>query len=96
MSFEWGTIVKTINWTLVFNLINFAFLLWILRKLLFKPALEYLDRRREMIHARMQQAQADEERAARLAEDREAALGTARQQAEEIVESARHLSLIHI
>jgi len=89
VSFEWGTIVKSINWTLVFNLINFALLLWILQRFLFKPALKYLDQRRETIHARMQAAQADEERAAQLTHDREAALQTAREQAEEIVSSAR-------
>ena len=89
MSFEWGTIVKTINWTLVFNLINFAILLYVLRRLLFKPAIEYLDKRREAIHARMQAAQADEERAARLVVEQREALGEARKRAEGIVEAAQ-------
>ncbi|MFC2081675.1 F0F1 ATP synthase subunit B [Candidatus Bipolaricaulota bacterium] len=89
MSFEWGTIVKSINWTLVFNLVNFAILLYLLKRLLFKPALEYLDRRREAISERMQSARADEEKAARLAADCEEALQRARQQAEEIVGDAR-------
>ena len=43
MTFEWGKIVKSINWTLVLNLLNFAILLYLLKRLLFKPALEYLD-----------------------------------------------------
>ena len=89
MSFEWGTIVKTINWTLVFNLINFAILLYLLKRLLFKPALEYLDRRREAIHARLRAAQADEERAAQLAAERQEALQRARERADEMVEQAR-------
>ncbi len=89
MSFEWGTIVKSINWTLVFNLVNFAILLYLLKRLLFKPAIEYLDRRRETIHGRMQAAQADEERAAQLVAEQREALGEARKRAEGIVEAAR-------
>ncbi len=89
MSFEWGTIVKTINWTLVFNLVNFAILLYLLKRLLFKPALEYLDRRRETIHGRMQAAQADEERAGQLVVEQKNALAEARKRAESMEESAR-------
>ena len=89
MSFEWGTIVKSINWTLVFNLINFAILLYLLQRLLFKPALQYLDRRREAIHARIQAAQADEEQAAALVLEQKEALSEARKRAEGIVESAQ-------
>jgi F-type H+-transporting ATPase subunit b len=89
VSFEWGTIVKSINWTLVFNLVNFAILLYLLRRLLFKPALEYLDRRREAIHARMQAAQADEERAANLVAQQKDALAEARKRAEGMGEDAR-------
>jgi len=89
VSFEWGTIVKSINWTLVFNLVNFAILLYLLNRLLFKPALKYLDRRREAIHERIQSARADEEKAARLATEREEALQRAREHATEIVEDAR-------
>ena len=89
MSFEWGTIVKSINWTLVFNLINFAILLYVLKRLLFKPAIEYLDKRREAIHGRLQAAQADEERASQLVVDGKEALAAARERAESIEESAR-------
>jgi len=89
VSFEWGTIVKSINWTLVFNLINFAILLYLLQRLLFKPALQYLDRRREAIHARIQAAQADEEQAAALVAEQKEALGEARKRADGIVESAQ-------
>lgn len=89
MSFEWGTIVKSINWTLVINLINFAILLYLLKRLLFKPALEYLDRRRETIHARIQAAQADEERAAQLVAEQKEALAEARKRAGGIAETAQ-------
>jgi F-type H+-transporting ATPase subunit b len=89
VSFEWGTIVKSINWTLVLNLINFAILLYFLKRLLFKPAIEYLDKRREAIHGRLQAAQADEERAAQLVVDGKESLAAARKRAESIEESAR-------
>ena len=88
MSFEWGTIVKSINWTLVFGLINFAILLWILKRLLFKPALEYLDKRRELIAGRMSQARESEDQAAALVDERSKELATARGRSIQIVETA--------
>ncbi|UCF09738.1 MAG: F0F1 ATP synthase subunit B [Candidatus Bipolaricaulota bacterium] len=88
MSFEWGKIVKSINWTLVFNLINFGILLLLLRWLLFKPAVEYLDRRRELIASRMERARESEEAAARLSEERASALGHAQEQAQRMLEEA--------
>jgi len=89
VSFEWGTIVKSINWTLVLGLINFAILLYILKRLLFKPAMEYLDRRRELIAGRMASAQASEEEAAALAAERSRELTEARERAATIVEGAQ-------
>jgi F-type H+-transporting ATPase subunit b len=89
VSFEWGTIVKSINWTLVLNLVNFAILFLVLRWLLFKPALKYLDRRREQIQARIESAKTDEAQAARLLVERDEALQQARRHAEEIAADAR-------
>jgi F-type H+-transporting ATPase subunit b len=89
MSFEWGKIVKSLNWTLIFNLINFAILLYLLKRLLFKPAIAYLDRRREQIAARMAAAQESERQAAALAEERSRELATARERANRIFESAQ-------
>ncbi|MEA3356121.1 MAG: F0F1 ATP synthase subunit B [Candidatus Bipolaricaulota bacterium] len=89
MGFEWGKVVKTINWTLIFNLINFAILLYLLKRLLFKPALAYLDRRRERIAARMEKAREDEEKAARLTQEREETLKAAYEQSQRTVERAR-------
>jgi F-type H+-transporting ATPase subunit b len=89
VTFEWGTIVKTINWTLVFNLINFAILLYVLNRLLFKPATEYLEKRREMIAGRIEAAKADEQRAAALVEERAGELQRAREQSARILDDAR-------
>ena len=47
MHLEWGTVVKTLNWTFIANLVNFAILLYLMKRFLYKPALAYLDRRRE-------------------------------------------------
>lgn len=92
MSLEWGTIVKSINWTLVFNLVNFAFLLWILQKLLFKPALEYLDRRREQTAGHIAAAQRSEAQANELVEQRQTELQQARDRSDSLLDDARRES----
>lgn len=89
MSLEWGKVVKTLNWTFFFNLANFALLVYLLKRLLFKPALAYLDRRREQIAARMEAARESEEKAAALVAEREQSLAKARGQAESTLEDAR-------
>lgn len=88
MNLEWGKVVKSLNWTFIFNLVNFAILLYLLKRLLFKPALAYLDRRRELIASRMESARADEEKAARLAAERTEVLKKAYEQSRQIVEKA--------
>ena len=92
MSLEWGTIVKSINWTLVFNLINFALLLWILKKLLFKPATEYLDKRRELIAGRMAEARDAEGRAQALEKEKLSALEQARERTDAMIDDAHKRS----
>jgi len=89
VSLEWGKIVKSINWTLVFSLINFAILLYVLKRFLFKPATEYLDKRRELIANRMESARESEEQAAALVEERSGELATARERSDQIVERAQ-------
>lgn len=89
MTFEWGTIVKSVNWTLVFNLINFAILLYLLKRLLYKPAIAYLDARREQIANRMASAKASEELAVTLVSERTEELSSARERAADIVKDAQ-------
>ena len=89
MHLEWGTVVKTLNWTFIANLINFAILLYLLKRFLYKPALAYLDRRRELIASRMEKARKSEERAEELVAQREQELATAREQARRSLEEAR-------
>jgi F-type H+-transporting ATPase subunit b len=89
MSVEWGKIVKSINWTLVFELVNFGILLYLLKRLLFKPALEYLDRRREQIAAHIESARQSEQQADELVAQRESEIQHARERAASIVETAQ-------
>jgi F-type H+-transporting ATPase subunit b len=88
VNLEWGKVVKNINWTIVANLANFALLLYLLNRFLFKPALEYIDRRREQIAARMESARVSEERAAALVAQKETTLQAAHAQARRTVEEA--------
>ncbi len=89
MHLEWGTVVKTLNWTFIANLINFAILLYLLKRFLYKPALDYLDRRRERIASQMEAARKSEEKAEELATAREQELSAAREQANRTLEDAR-------
>ncbi len=85
---EWGTIVKNINWTFVFNLVIFALLLWLLKKFLYRPVLDWLDSRRAREEELLARAKQAEERARELAQSREEALRQANQQAQEILRKA--------
>lgn len=89
MSVEWGKIVKSINWMLVLGVVNFGVLLYLLKRLLFKPAMEFLDRRREQIAGRIAAARQSESQAQRLVVEREQELQKARERAEGMIESAR-------
>jgi len=85
MALEWGTIVKNLNWTLLFNLAMFALLVAILKRFLFKPALAWLDRRRDLETERLRSAQEAQVRAQELLHTREAELADANRRAREIV-----------
>jgi F-type H+-transporting ATPase subunit b len=89
MSVEWGKIVKSINWTLVFELVNFGILLYVLKRLLFKPALAFLDRRREQIAGRIESARKSESHAQQLVAEKEGELRQARERAETMIQSAK-------
>jgi F-type H+-transporting ATPase subunit b len=85
---EWGKIIE-FNWTLVINLLGFAVLLLFLRWILFKPALRYIDKRRELIASRMAAAKTSEEKAAELVGQREAELLAAKKESAQILDEAR-------
>jgi len=89
VNLEWGKVVKTLNWTFIANLVNFAILLYLMKRFLFKPALAYLDRRREQIASRMEAARQSGERAEQLATQREQELSVVREQVHRTLEDAR-------
>lgn len=88
MTLEWGTIVKNLNWTLLFNLVVFALLLWLLKRYLYRPVLDWLDRRREIEEGRLRAAQEAQTQAQALFQEREAELAAANRRAREIVARA--------
>ena len=89
MELVWGKIVKSINWTFVANLVNFALLLYLMERFLYKPALKYLDRRRDRVAAHMEAARKSQEEAEQLAAQRREALQQAHDQARITVDEAR-------
>ncbi len=70
---------------LVAQIINFLILLFVLRKLLYKPILKMLDERKQRIAESMKQAQEIEERFAKLEEEQKAMLQKARQEADALL-----------
>lgn len=88
MHLEWAKLIQSLNWTFVFTLLNFGILLVVLRWLLFKPALAYLDRRRELIAARMESARKSEEGAEKLAREAEETVQAAREQSRRTLDAA--------
>ncbi|MBC7093590.1 F0F1 ATP synthase subunit B [Candidatus Bipolaricaulota bacterium] len=88
MRLEWGTIVKNINWTLILNLVNFALLLWLLKRLLWRPVLAWLDRRRQLEEERLLRAKDAQAQAEALLRRREEELSQANRQAREILARA--------
>jgi len=96
MTVEWGKIVTSINPMIVLSWVNFGILLYLLKRLLFKPALEFLDRRREQIAARIEAARQSESQAQQLVLERESELARARERAEAILEEARSVAEVLI
>ena len=90
-----------IDWTtLALQLINFAILVWLLQRFLYRPVLRVIDARRQASDARYAEAQRMAETAKRqladietekagVAADRAAALTEAREQARQLVEARR-------
>jgi len=86
---EWGTIVKTVNLTFLFNLLNFALLVWLLKRILYRRALGWLDARRELEQKRIATARELEARAQSLLRESEEKLTQANHQAQRILEEAQ-------
>jgi len=84
----WETIIKSLNWTLIFNAVSFLLLVWLLRRMLFRPALRWLEARRAAEEARLEKARALETQAQELRQRAEAELAEANRLAREILARA--------
>lgn len=79
-----------INWVLlVAQMVNFAILLWVLARFVYKPVIRKLDERRERIENSLAQAKALEEKGRESEAEYMAHLATAREEAAEIVSKAK-------
>ncbi|MGE5594213.1 MAG: F0F1 ATP synthase subunit B [Betaproteobacteria bacterium] len=81
-----------LDYTYVFQILNFIVLFLLLRRYLFGPVKAYLDRREQYIRDRISAAENDRNHAARLREELQTELSRARAKAGEIVEQARRAS----
>lgn len=88
MSWDWVTVLKNLNWTLIFNLINFALLLWLLKRLLYRPMLVWLEKRRKLEEERINRAKALEAEAEALVQKRNEELKLAKERAQRILAEA--------
>lgn len=73
---------------LIAQLVNFAILLFLLHRFLYKPLLAMLEKRRETIEKSLQEAKSIEERLATIEKQRETEIAHARSEAKEIIEKA--------
>ncbi len=79
-----------INSTLLWQIINFLVLLWLLKRYLYGPVTEMIDRRSQKINADLDEAENRKKEAQELKKKYEMELNNARQQAQEIIEEAEN------
>ncbi len=84
----WGTVVKNLNLTLIFNLLSFGIIVFLLARLLYKPAIRWLDSRRALEEERLRRAKEAEEEAQALLQRRREELAEANRAAREILARA--------
>jgi len=77
-----------INLTAVVQLLNFLFLLWVLNKLLYKPFLSMMDKRKEKVEGDLLEAENARKRAEELQKEAENSLKEARARADQILSAA--------
>ncbi|MBS3792412.1 F0F1 ATP synthase subunit B [Candidatus Bipolaricaulota bacterium] len=88
MGLEWQKIISSLNLTIVANWINFAILVAVLSWLLFRPAKEFIQEKRERIKSRIDSAQEREKTAEELKAQRQQELKEARERRQEIIGEA--------
>jgi len=78
-----------INLTIVIQLINFFILMWLLKKFLYKPMLDYIDRRSDGIKLDLSEAKRMKSESVALKEEQDVLYQKARQKAGSIIRDAR-------
>ena len=77
-----------INTTMLWEVINFFVLLWLLKRFLYEPMTNMLDKRKNKIESDLEEAKEKKKEARELKKKYENELKNARQEAQEIVENA--------
>ncbi len=77
-----------INWTIIWEVINFLILLWLLKRYLYGPISQILKKRSQKIENDLGQAEEEKRQAAELKEKYEAELKKARKKAQSIIDKA--------
>lgn len=85
---SWEKIVQSLNFTMVANLVNFAILVGVLSWLLYDPAREFIQKRKQKIQDRIEDARQRQGEAEELREKRTEELQEARTRAQEIIDNA--------
>lgn len=78
----------TIDSRIIWEIINFLVLLWLLKKFLYRPITEILDKRSQKIKEDLESAKRSKEEAAQLKKEYEKELKQAREKAQQIIEEA--------
>lgn len=81
-----------INATIILTMLNFILLVILMRAILFKPLLRYLDERAKRIAESIRQAEENKKRADEMVLDRDSIIQEARLKASEIVEKSKALA----
>lgn len=80
--------MMSFDWRIVWEVVNFFILVWLLKRYLYKPITEMLDKRYEKIKNEISSAENSNKEAERHRQRYEAELGKARERAQEIIEDA--------
>ncbi|MFW5986459.1 MAG: F0F1 ATP synthase subunit B [Halanaerobiales bacterium] len=83
-----------INTTMLWHVINFFVLLWLLKRYLYGPIKEILDKRAEKVKNEINEAEHKREEAGKLKEKYESELKKARREAQDIIEKAENRARI--
>ena len=79
----------SLDWSVVWIIVNLLVLYALLKRFLFKPVCEMMDKRAKLIQDSLDEAEEKKSEAERLREDYKAALENARREAAEITEAAK-------